>query len=411
MTDSQDRTPARRRVVNRRRRLDVRNPYTIPPVEAEVPEDAVDHTPVSGQEVTVDGSVEAVLFDLDVTDEDGESEEDALDFDPDEREDAPRHGVAARTEELRPERTDIGTRLDKYVAREVGDLSRSYIQQLIDDGRIRVDGQERRAAFKLTPGEVVTVDIPAPVVDELVPEPMDLVIVYEDADVIVIDKPAGLVVHPAPGHAKGTLVNGLIAHDPAMSVGGSMRPGIVHRLDKDTSGLIVAARNDRARNSLVRQWEERTVEKRYLALVHGLLEEDLVTIDAPIGRDTAQRQRMAVIPSGRRALTRLRAVERFPEANLTLVEADIATGRTHQIRVHCAFIKHPIIGDEVYGRLRADGKRRDNRVRRQFLHAAVLGFDLPDGERLRLESPLPKDLSAALDRVRSDEARSGGAWK
>jgi 23S rRNA pseudouridine1911/1915/1917 synthase len=376
-----------------------------------MPEDVVDHTTASGREVTVDGEVEAVLFDLDdiEADEiDGDGE--PLEFDENERDDAPRHGVAARVEELRPERSDIGVRLDKYLAREIGDLSRSYIQQLIDGEKILVDGQPRRAAFKLTPGEVVTVDIPAPVVDELLPEPMDLNIVYEDDDVIVIDKPAGLVVHPAPGHAKGTLVNGLLAHDPKMSVGGSLRPGIVHRLDKDTSGLIVAARNDRARNSLVRQWEERTVEKRYIALVHGLLEEDLITIDAPIGRDTAQRQRMAVIPSGRRALTRLRAITRFPGANLTLVEAEIETGRTHQIRVHCAFIKHPIIGDEVYGRLRADGKRRDNRVRRQFLHAAVLGFNLPDGEPIRLESPLPADLSAALDRVRADEERAGSNW-
>ena len=397
-------------MVNRRRRLDVRNPYTIPPVEAEMPEDVVDHTTASGRAVTIDGEVEAVLFDLDTIDDDDISDDvGSPALDDDERDDAPRHGVAARTEELRPERGDTGVRLDKYVARQIGDLSRSYIQQLIDGEKILVDGQPRRAAFKLTHGEVVNVDIPAPVVDELLPEPMDLTIIYEDDDVIVIDKPAGLVVHPAPGHASGTLVNGLLAHDPNMSVGGSLRPGIVHRLDKDTSGLIVAARNDRARNALLGQWEERTVEKRYIALVHGLLEEDLVTVDAPIGRDPAQRQRMAVIPSGRRALTRLRAITRFPGANLTLVEAEIETGRTHQIRVHCAFIKHPIIGDEVYGRLRADGKRRDNRVRRQFLHAAVLGFTLPDGDAIRLESPLPADLTAALDRVRADEERTGSS--
>ena len=402
MSDNQTTTSLRRRIANRKRRLDIRNPYSVPPVEAERPEEPVDHAAVPGREVTIDGEVEAVLFDLDELDTDPEVIDDQDEVDP-----APLDAAAAgaRTIELRPERADIGMRLDKYVAREIGDLSRSYLQHLIDEDRVHVDGQSRRAAFKLTPGEVVVVRVPAPVVDQILPEAMELDIVYEDDDVIVIDKPAGLVVHPAPGHASGTLVNGLIHHAPEMSVGGTLRPGIVHRLDKDTSGLIVAAKNDRARNSLVAQWEARTVEKRYIALVNGLLEEDQVTVDAPIGRDPMQRQRMAVIPAGRNAVTHLRATERFPQANLTLVEAEIETGRTHQIRVHAAFIKHPILGDEVYGRLRADGKRTDSRVRRQFLHAAVLAFDLPDGSRARFQSELPQDLAKALGRIRADDER------
>lgn len=402
MSENQTTRNLRRRITNRKRRLDIPNPFTVPPTEASLPEDAVDHVAVSGREVSIGGEIEAVLFDLDEVGEDGELFED-------EGEDATATeppATGARTIELRPERADIGMRLDKYVAREIGDLSRSYLQQLIDEGQIKVDGQTRRSAFKLTPGEVIVVDVPAPVIDEVLPEAMDLDIVYEDDDVIVLNKPAGLVVHPAPGHASGTLVNGLIHHAPSMTVGGSLRPGIVHRLDKDTSGLIVAAKNDRARNSLVAQWEARTVEKRYIALVGGLLEEDQVTIDAPIGRDPMQRQRMAVIPAGRNAVTHLRSTERFRNANLTLVEAEIETGRTHQIRVHAAFIKHPILGDEVYGRLRADGKRSDSRVRRQFLHAAVLAFDLPDGTRMRFESELPLDLAKALGRIRQENERT-----
>ena len=412
MTDQPNRPERPKRIVNRKRRLDVRNPYSIPPIEAEQPEDAVDYTAATGREVAVDGEVEAVLFDLDADDVADDAFDDdvfANDVDP-EGELATATTPASdggRAAELRPGRADINMRLDKYVAREIGDLSRSYLQDLIEAGAVRVDGQARRPSFKVTPGEIVTVAVPAPVEDELRPEPIPLDIVFENDDVIVINKPAGLVVHPAPGHANGTLVNGLIHYAPEISVGGSHRPGIVHRLDKDTSGLIVVAKNDRARNSLVAQWETRTVEKRYVALLNGILADDDVTIDAPIGRDPMQRQRMAVVPSGRRALTSLRAAERLPHANVTLVDATIETGRTHQIRVHAAFIKHPIVGDEVYGRVRADGKRRDSRVRRQFLHASHLAFDVPDGERLAFDLPLPDDLARALDRMRDAETRQG----
>ncbi len=300
--------------------------------------------------------------------------------------------------ELRPTRDDLGTRLDRYVADQLPDLSRGTVQGLIESGRVRVDGQHRKPKFRMTPGEVVSVEIPPPLIDEILPDPIPLTIVYEDADVIVVDKPAGMVVHPAPGHPRETLANALVAHVPGISVGGSQRPGIVHRLDKDTSGLIVAAKTDRGRTALVTQWESRSVEKTYLTLVSGSLEDEEATIDAPIGRDPKNRQRMAVTKSGRPAVTHFRVVERFPEASV--LEFSIQTGRTHQIRVHLAFIGHPIVGDQVYGRARPT----DPRLERQFLHASALGFRLPVGEALRLEAPLPQDLQAVLEEVRARSA-------
>ena len=300
--------------------------------------------------------------------------------------------------ELYPTRDDLGTRLDRYVADQLPDLSRSTVQGLIESGRVRVDGQQRKPKFRMTPGEVVSVEIPPPQIDEILPDAIPLAVVYEDADVIVVDKPAGMVVHPAPGHARGTLANALLAHAPGISVGGSLRPGIVHRLDKDTSGLIVAAKTDRGRMALVSQWERRSVEKTYLALVCGLIEDEEVTIDAPVGRDPKNRQRMAVARSGRPAVTHFRVVERF--ADTTLLEVSIETGRTHQIRVHLAFIGHPIVGDRVYGRSRL----ADPHLERQFLHASALGFQLPNGEALRLKAPLPHDLQAVLEELRAGSA-------
>jgi 23S rRNA pseudouridine1911/1915/1917 synthase len=297
--------------------------------------------------------------------------------------------------ELRPARDDLGTRLDRYVADQLPDLSRGTVQGLIESGRVRVDGRQRKPKFRMTPGEVVSVEIPPPRIDEILPDPIPLAIVYEDADVIVVDKPAGMVVHPAPGHQRGTLANALLAHVPGISVGGSQRPGIVHRLDKDTSGLIVAAKTDRGRTSLVSQWEDRAVEKTYLALVSGSTEDEEAIIDAPIGRDPKNRQRMAVVRSGRPAVTRFHVVERFPDT--TLLEVSIETGRTHQIRVHLAFIGHPIVGDHVYGRTRLTEPQLD----RQFLHASALAFQLPDGAALRLEAPLPGDLQEVLEELRA----------
>src|SRR5215213_4004606 len=297
--------------------------------------------------------------------------------------------------ELRPARDDLGARLDRYVADQLPDLSRGTVQTLIESGHVRVDGQLRKPKFRMTPGEVVSVEIPPPQIDEILPDPIPLTVLYEDADVIVINKPAGMVVHPAPGHPRGTLANALLAHVPGISVGGSQRPGIVHRLDKDTSGLIVAAKTDRGRTALVTQWESRSVEKTYLALVSGSVADEEATIDAPIGRDPKNRQRMAVLRSGRTAVTRFHVVERFPSA--TLLELSIETGRAHQIRVHLAFIGHPVLGDQIYGKARP----KDSELDRQFLHASGLAFRLPDGAALRLESPLPDDLRAVLDRLRA----------
>src|SRR5215207_7457911 len=296
--------------------------------------------------------------------------------------------------ELRPARDDLGTRLDRYVADQLPDLSRGTVQGLIESGRVRVDGRQRKPKFRMTPGEVVSVEIPPPRIDEILPDPIPLAIVYEDADVIVIDKPAGMVVHPAPGHPRGTLANALVAHVPGISVGGTLRPGIVHRLDKDTSGLIVAAKTDRGRNALVAQWEGRSVEKTYLALVSGVVEDTEATIDAPIGRDPKNRQRMAVVRSGRPAVTHFRVIERF--LNATLLEVSIETGRTHQIRVHLAFIGHPVVGDRIYGR----DHPADSYLQRQFLHASGLGFRLPDGPHKQFAAPLPEALERTLNQLR-----------
>jgi 23S rRNA pseudouridine1911/1915/1917 synthase len=293
--------------------------------------------------------------------------------------------------ELRPSREQTNERLDRFVASSLPDLSRSYVQQLIEAGNVRVDGKVRRAAFKMTPGELVTVTLP-PAVEELVPEPIPLDVVYEDADVIVLDKPAGLVVHPAPGHHRGTLVNALLHHAPTVVVGGTNRPGIVHRLDKDTSGLLVVAKTDRARTCLVAQWAERSVRKGYIALVSGVLEPDEGTVDAPIGRDPNQRQRMAVVAGGRPAVTHFAVRHHF--ADTTLLDLELDTGRTHQIRVHLAFIGHPVAGDPIYGGVKVVGGLK---VPRQFLHANRLAFQLPDGRAVAFESRLPADLQAILD--------------
>jgi 23S rRNA pseudouridine1911/1915/1917 synthase len=314
--------------------------------------------------------------------------------------DSANEDVSDRSVELYPTRDDLGMRLDRYVADQLPELSRGTVQGLIESGCVRVDGQQRRPKFRMTPGEMVSVEIPPPRIDEILPDAIPLAIVYEDDDVIVVDKPAGMVVHPAPGHPRGTLANALLAHVPGISVGGSQRPGIVHRLDKDTSGLIVAAKTDRGRTALVTQWESRSVDKTYLALVSGSVRDEEAIIDAPIGRDPKNRQRMAVVRSGRPALTTFHVAERFLDS--TLLEVSIETGRTHQIRVHLAFIGHPVVGDQLYGRARLT----DPRLNRQFLHAGALGFRLPDGRRLRLEAPLPHDLQAVLEELRARSAPS-----
>jgi 23S rRNA pseudouridine1911/1915/1917 synthase len=296
-----------------------------------------------------------------------------------------------------------GARLDKALAAALGgDVSRSQIQRLVDEGRVRVDGLvAAKSGLKLVGGEQVSVEMPPPAPGRLEPESIPLAIVYEDDDILVIDKPAGMIVHPSAGHMRGTLAHAVLGHDPEIEgVGGEQRPGIVHRLDKDTSGLIVVAKNDRAHRHVQRQFKARTVEKTYLALLDGRPPTDRGRIEAPIGRDPRERKRMAVVRAdlGREAVTDYRLLEAFP--NHTLVEALPRTGRTHQIRVHFAFLGCPVAGDSVYGR-----KRPTLPLTRHFLHAARLKLALPSNGALHtFEVPLPPELAAILAGLRAQSA-------
>jgi 23S rRNA pseudouridine1911/1915/1917 synthase len=286
-----------------------------------------------------------------------------------------------------------GERLDVFVARAFEGVTRSRAQKLIDDEAVLVDGKAQRASFRLSSGERVMVTVPEARASEARPESIALDIIYEDGDIIAINKPAGMTVHPAPGHPTSTLVNAILAHCRDLSgVGGVLRPGIVHRLDRDTSGVILVAKNDAAHNALAKQLKERTVEKTYIALVDGTPRPPEGVIDAPIARDPRNRQRMAVVQGGRESVTAYKVIERF--SGYSLVEARPKTGRTHQIRVHLAAIGNPIVGDRVYG-------RASKLVRRQFLHAARIAFAHPStGRRMELEAKLAADLASALVEVR-----------
>jgi 23S rRNA pseudouridine1911/1915/1917 synthase len=296
---------------------------------------------------------------------------------------------------LTVERT--GERLDKWLTSALPEHSRSVIQRWIAESRVTIAGSVAKASYRVQAGDVVQLDMPLLIPVDLVPEDIPLTIVYEDADLLVVDKPAGLVVHPAPGHVSGTLVNALLYHVPDLAgIGGELRPGIVHRLDKDTSGLLLVAKNDQTHRALQRQFKERSVHKVYLALLDGILTPRQGSIDAPIGRDPRNRQRMAVISGqeskqSRPAVTDYR-VRAYYEG-FTLVEATPHTGRTHQIRVHFQFIGFPLVADAVYG-------HRKSRIDcpRQFLHAHTLGFHRPsDGAYLEFTSPLPADLQTVLN--------------
>ena len=299
-----------------------------------------------------------------------------------------------------------GSRADRFMADASG-LSRAYVQRLISDGRLTSAGERVRARDPVQPGQVLVLVVPEPAPDQLVPEDIPLEVVYRDEDVIVIDKPAGLVTHPAPGHERGTLVNALLALEASAgglgTVAGVERPGIVHRLDRDTSGLIVVARNDAAQVSLQAQLKARRVRKTYLALAGGVVNAQLGRIEKPIGRHPRHRQRMAVTAEGKPAVTGYRVRERFAE--WTLLELDLVTGRTHQIRVHLASIGHAVAGDRVY----ATGaiRRGPDGLERLFLHAWKLEFLSPGSGRLvRCEAPLPQELESVLDGLRAaDEGR------
>ena len=296
-----------------------------------------------------------------------------------------------------------GERLDRAVTARLEGLSRSYAESLIESGAVRVNGLAvSKPAHKLKEGDEVEVEVPAPRPTTVEAEEIPLSVVYEDADLLVIDKPAGMVVHPAPGHSGGTLVNALLAHVPGidLDMGDEARPGIVHRLDKDTSGLIVAAKRRSAHDALSRQMASRTMLKEYLAVVVGTPKPPQGVVDAPIARDPRDRQRMAVVAGGRTARTRYDVEE--PLQGYSLVRATLETGRTHQIRVHMASIGHPVLGDPVYGKRTLKDAARLG-LRRQFLHAHRLGFTLPSsGEWREFVSPLPEDLQAVLERLRGE---------
>jgi len=296
--------------------------------------------------------------------------------------------------------TDRPRRADRVVADAVG-LSRSYVQRLIEDGRLTAAGRPIKSNMMLEAGTSLELDIPDRVVATIEAEDVPLRVVYQDADVLIIDKPSGLVTHPSPGHTSGTLVNALLGRggiEAYGTVAGDDRPGIVHRLDRDTSGLIVVARNDRAQSALMAQLKARRVKKTYLALVHGAMAAENGRIEAPIGRDPRHYSRMAVIPSGRPSVTGYRVRERFP--GWTLLEIDLLTGRTHQIRVHLASIGHPVAGDPVY----ATGAARSgpDGLERLFLHSWRIEFASVSADRLiRAEAPLPAQLESVLDGLRS----------
>jgi 23S rRNA pseudouridine1911/1915/1917 synthase len=292
---------------------------------------------------------------------------------------------------------DNGERLDRLIASRVADVSRSYAQNLMRAGDVYVNGEVAKPARRVHLGDKVEILLP-PVEPppKLTPAHVPVPIVYEDKNVIVFDKPPGMVTHPAPGHEHGTLVHALKALRPDLKLFPAERPGVVHRLDKDTSGLIVVAKSEEARRFLLRQWQQRDVVKRYTALVHGVIQEDEGTIDVPISRDLHNRKRMAAVVGGRPAVSHFRVLDRFRDA--TLVSITIETGRTHQIRVHMGFIGHPVVGDQTYG-------KRPFRVPvpRQFLHATYLKFYLSEGgEPIEVEVPLPPDLNAVLSELRAE---------
>ncbi len=290
-----------------------------------------------------------------------------------------------------------GDRIDRFLAAALPDISRSYAQQLIADGHVRLNAKATKPSTVLEAGDSVTITLPLPQATDLIAEPIPLVIRYEDDDLLVVDKPAGMVVHPAPGHASGTLVNALLYHYPNIAISGDLRPGIVHRIDRDTSGLLVVAKHDRAKTILQAQQQARTMTKIYLALIEGHFREPEGIIEAAIDRHPTDRLRMTISPAGRSARTDYRELERL--GSYSLVEARLHTGRTHQIRVHFAHKHHPVVGDPLYGPRR---QRNPLGVPRQFLHAHRLGFDRLDGERVEVVSPLPVDLQTVLDKLRKE---------
>lgn len=292
---------------------------------------------------------------------------------------------------------DAGERIDKYLAEQLPDITRSYLQKLLKDGSVQMNGKPVKASTKTAVGALIALTIPEPEEPEILPENIPLDILYEDSDVILINKPKNMVVHPAAGHYTGTLVNALMYHcrGDLSGINGVLRPGIVHRIDKDTTGVLIVCKNDRAHNALAEQLKEHSITRKYRAIVCGNLKEDEGTVDAPLGRHPQDRKKMAIVRSGgKRAVTHYRVLERF--GNYTYIECRLETGRTHQIRVHMASLGHPLLGDEIYGRAKSPFK-----LEGQTLHAMVLGFIHPTtGEYMEFEAPLPEYFEKLLEKLR-----------
>lgn len=295
------------------------------------------------------------------------------------------------------EEENVGKRLDLFVSENEVDMSRSFVQGIIEKQQVKVNGQIKKSNYKLRGGDQVQVELAEPVELQVEAEDIPLDIIYEDSDVIVINKPQDMVVHPAPGNYTGTLVNGLLYHCKDLSgINGVIRPGIVHRIDKDTSGVLVVAKNDKSHNSLAMQLKDHSMKRTYYAIVEGIVKEEEGTVRTNIGRHPVERIKMAVVKDGKEAITNYKVLERF-KSN-TLVECRLETGRTHQIRVHMAHLHHPLIGDQVYGY-----KKQKFKLQGQALHAKNLGFIHPTtGEYMEFDSQLPEYFQDILDKLRKE---------
>lgn len=294
------------------------------------------------------------------------------------------------------EEDEEGDRLDVYLADQFVDMSRSYIQKIIKDKKVTVNGKIEKAKYLVKEEDKIVIEIPKPKVLEVVPQDIPIEIVYEDDDIIIVNKPQGMVVHPAPGNYEGTLVNAILYHCKGnlSSINGVIRPGIVHRIDKDTSGILMIAKNNNAHNCLAEQLKDHSITREYEFICHGVFKEDNVTVDRPIGRNPKDRLKMAIVPNGKRAVTHFEVIERFN--GYTHVRARIETGRTHQIRVHAMSINHPLVGDPVYG-----PKNSKIKLNGQALHAKKLGFIHPTTkEYIEFDSELPDYFQKLLEKLR-----------
>lgn len=291
---------------------------------------------------------------------------------------------------------DEGDRLDVYLSKELGDMSRSYIQKIIKDKKVIVNDKIEKAKYLVKEDDKIKIEIPAPKLLEVTPQDIPIEIVYEDDDILIVNKPQGMVVHPAPGNYDNTLVNAILYHckDNLSSINGVIRPGIVHRIDKDTSGILMIAKNNNSHNSLAEQLKDHSITREYEFICHGVVKEDKITVDKPIGRNPKDRLKMSVVNNGKRAVTHFEVVKRFE--NFTHMRARLETGRTHQIRVHSLSINHPLLGDNLYG-----PKTSKFKLKGQTLHAKKLGFIHPTtNEYIEFNSDLPDYFNEIIDKLR-----------